>query len=98
MTFPIYIDIRMLPRLMYSLLNLLSQSDIGQKRLIIAAIDDFDPKAFLDLVKARRPELVSRLIKVELRSVSSKNVPYDLEHIEKVIGMKKEDFTRFVSP
>jgi len=94
---PRYIDLRDVAKAHVLALKapLSSESDLGRKRLIIAALDDFEYKAFLDLVKTKRPELNHRLTKTEPPVVSPKNIPFDVDRVEKVLGLKREDYTRF---
>lgn len=72
-----------------------SESSIGTKRLLFASLTRFDYPRFFQLVRERRPELSDRLTTVPIPEDTTNTPLFDPERVEKVVGMKREDYTSF---
>ncbi|KAF9016980.1 NAD(P)-binding protein [Hymenopellis radicata] len=92
---PHYADVRDVARA--HILALKAPSEVGRKRFIFAAPHDLDFNYVRELIEMRRPHLESRWIRQDVPSYPSLHLPYSMERLEKVLGMKREDFTSLES-
>lgn len=97
-TFPVsylYVDVRDVGKA--HILALTSprstEPGIGRKRIIISSLDAFDPKAVVDLIREKRPELKDRLTRVTPSPGPYVSMPYDVGRVDQVLGLKRKDFT-----
>jgi len=96
---PRYIDVRDVAKAHVLALKspLSSMPGIGRKRLIISSIYGFDYEEVLELLKTRRPELAARLTRTALPPIDKANLvlPFDVDRVERVVGMRRQDYTTF---
>ncbi|TFK37177.1 hypothetical protein BDQ12DRAFT_699174 [Crucibulum laeve] len=92
---PVYNDVRDVAKAHVLALKSPPTSVIGRKRVIFAAPHGFVFKDALELIERKRPELKQRLIKTDLVTFDFDRFNVDFERIEKVAGLKKEDFYSF---
>ncbi|KAG6832863.1 hypothetical protein H0H87_012795 [Tephrocybe sp. NHM501043] len=85
-------DVRDIARAHILALSAPPTSTVGRKRILIASPHGFDPKATLELIADRRPELKARLAKKISYDFPFDRVPIDFKRIEEVLGMTKDDF------
>lgn len=90
---PHYADVRDVARAHILALKAPSSSEVGRKRFIFAAPHDLDFNYVRELIEKKRPHLTSRWIRRDVPEYSTLHLSYSMERLDKVLGMKQEDFT-----
>lgn len=88
-----YADVRDVASAHVKALTAPPASQVGRKRLVLASPYDLDFVAARKLVEEKRPELASRWTRVEVPRFETLRMPYRLERLEEILGMRKADFT-----
>jgi len=90
---PAYVDVRDLAK---AHVRAISQapptSEVGRKRLIVPSPHGVDYGRSVDLLRDKRPHLRERLIKRRPPIFDYDRLSIDFDRVEKVLGMRKEDF------
>ncbi|KAL0581924.1 hypothetical protein V5O48_000154 [Marasmius crinis-equi] len=90
---PVYVDVRDVAKAhVRALTHAPPTSEIGRKRVVISSPHGVDWGRTIDLLREKRPNLNDRLIKREPPVFGFDRSPVEFDWIQKVVGMRKEDF------